>query len=409
MHVVVRFFRRRSDCDWMRSPADGHGRARWLLAGAFLWCLIGAGDLQAQTRADSAAVLLRAAEQLRVEGETGAARAVLELISRQYADTPAGLEAARMMALLRRTPEAERSGRTELLVFGTTYGAWLGVAAPLALDADSPEAYGVGLLLGAPLGFYAAKQYADAMGPTEGQTRALTFGGTWGTFQGFAMAAVLDLGQSTEIICEPDGSFCHETDDGGDVQAYVTAAVAGGLLGIGTGAFLARKPITAGTAATVSLGGMWGAWFGFGLAYLANQEGDALITSAMIGGNGALAALGAAAPRWQMSESRARLISVAGIAGGLAGAGLLLIVQPSGDRTEMLFPLTGSAAGLVLGTVWTRDRVARDGLDGGRGALINRSGGEWDLDVPDAALRLEHTAGGRTRTAAYVPLLRARF
>ncbi|MGH7449472.1 MAG: hypothetical protein ACREK1_06145, partial [Longimicrobiales bacterium] len=44
-----------------------------------------AGALRAQTRADSAAVLLNAAEQLRLRGEAGAARAVLELIARQYA------------------------------------------------------------------------------------------------------------------------------------------------------------------------------------------------------------------------------------------------------------------------------------------------------------------------------------
>ena len=393
-----------------RDGFHASSRARWLFAGAFLWCCLGAGDLQAQTRADSAAVLLRAAEQLRLDGETGAARAVLELIMRQYAGTPAASEVDRMMALLRRTPDAERSGRTELLVFGTTYGAWLGVAVPLALDATSAEAYGVGLLLGAPLGFYAARQYADAKMPTEGQARALTFGGSWGTLQGFALAEVLDLGQDQVVFCEPDGSGCFESSDGAEARAYVTAAVAGGLLGIGTGAFLARKPITAGTAAAVSLGAMWGAWFGFGAGFLADQEGDALITSAMVGGNAALVAVGVAAPRWQMSESRARLISVGGVAGGLAGAGLLLIVQPSGERTEMLFPLVGSAAGLVLGSVWTRERTTADGgMNAGRGALINRSGGKWALDVPAAALRLQSAERGQAQAAAYVPLLRARF
>lgn len=404
MHAIARSIRRPD-----RERSHALSRARWLVAGMSIWCCLGANDLQAQTRADSAAVLLRAAEQLRLEGETGAARAVLALITRQYAGTPAALEVDRMMTLLRRTPDAERSGRTELLVFGTTYGAWLGVAGPLALDAESAEAYGVGLLLGAPLGFYAAKRYADARRPTEGQTRALTFGGTWGTAQGFALAEVLDLGATGETFCEPDGSGCFEVSDGDDTQAYVTAAVAGGLLGIGTGAFLARKPITAGTAATVSLGGMWGAWFGFGLGFLADQDGDALITSALLGGNAALVGLGVAAPRWQMSESRARLISVAGVAGGLAGAGLLLIVQPSGDRTQMLFPLVGSAAGLVLGSRWTRDRDTAEGMNGGRGALINGNGGEWALGVPDASVRLQRTVHGAAGAAAYVPLLRARF
>lgn len=293
-----------------------------VLAAALLFCFMLGGsavEVRAQSRADSAAVLLRTAAQLRDDGETGAARAVLELIARHYAGTPAAAEVERMLALLRRTPDAERSGRTELLVFGTTYGAWLGVAVPLALDSDAAEAYGVGLLLGAPLGFYAAKQYADAKMPTEGQTRALTFGGTWGTFMGFALTEALDIGANVDLFCPAPGE-CYEDESGPDAPTYVTAAVLGGLAGIGTGAFLARKPITAGTAATVSLGTMWGAWFGFGVSYLADQEGDGLLTGAMIGGNGALAALGIVAPRWQMSESRARLISVGGIAGGLAGA-----------------------------------------------------------------------------------------
>lgn len=382
-----------------------------VLAAALLFCFMLGGsavEVRAQSRADSAAVLLRTAAQLRDDGETGAARAVLELIARHYAGTPAAAEVERMLALLRRTPDAERSGRTELLVFGTTYGAWLGVAVPLALDSDAAEAYGVGLLLGAPLGFYAAKQYADAKMPTEGQTRALTFGGTWGTFMGFALTEALDIGANVDLFCPAPGE-CYEDESGPDAPTYVTAAVLGGLAGIGTGAFLARKPITAGTAATVSLGTMWGAWFGFGVSYLADQEGDGLLTGAMIGGNGALAALGIVAPRWQMSESRARLISVGGIAGGLAGAGLLLIAQPDGDNTQMLFPLLGSAAGLTLGALWTRPPDVDDEDAGGRGALLNRSGGAWALDVPAAGLRLQGLEDGSVRPGMYVPLVRARF
>jgi hypothetical protein len=366
-----------------------------------------AADLSAQTRADSAAVLLNAAEALRVRGETGAARAVLDLIARQFAGTPAAAEVERMRATLRRTPDAERSGRTELLVFGAMYGAWLGVAVPLALEADSPEAYGVGLLLGAPLGFYAAKQYADAKMPTEGQTRALTFGGVWGTWQGVALAELLDLGRETLTIC-PEPGECFESETDAEASTYVAMSVAGGLLGIGTGAYLARKPITSGTAAAVTLGGMWGTWFGFGLSFLADQEGDELLLGTMIGGNAALVALGIVAPRWQMSESRARLISVGGVAGGLAGAGLLLIAQPDDENVAILMPLAGSAAGLALATNWTRDRAAAP-EDGGQGALINGSSGRWALDIPHASLRLRRAPQGELRPAAYVPILSARF
>ncbi|HEX6307372.1 MAG TPA: hypothetical protein VFZ69_04235 [Longimicrobiales bacterium] len=370
--------------------------------------LAGADEVRGQTRADSAAVLLDAAEQLRVRGEPAAARALLQLIAERFAGTPAAAEVGRMLAVLRRAPEAERSGRTELLVFSTGYGAWLGVALPLALDSESPEAYGIGLLLGAPAGFFAAKQYADAKMPSYGQARALTFGGVWGTYMGIAAAEVLDLGSDTQTFCPPPPEPCAEYETDAEASTYVAAGVAGGLLGIGTGAFLARKPITAGTAAAVTLGGMWGTWFGFGISYLADQREDELLAGTMIGGNAALLALGLIAPRWQMSESRARLISVAGLAGGLAGGGLLLIAQPDDDDTAILFPLVGSAAGLALGTYWTRERDVPD-ADGARGALINRNGDGWALDVPHTAVRLQRDARGMRRPAAYIPILRARF
>jgi fluoride ion exporter CrcB/FEX len=158
-----------------------------------------------------------------------------------------------------------------------------------------------------------------------------------------ALAELLDLGRETQTFC-PEPGVCFEEESDADASTYVAMSVAGGLLGIGTGAYLARKPITSGTAAAVTLGGMWGTWFGFGLSFLADQEGDELLLGTMMGGNAALVALGIVAPRWQMSESRARLISIGGVAGGLAGAGLLLIAQPDDENVAILMPLAGSAA-----------------------------------------------------------------
>src|SRR5690606_5243231 len=130
--------------------------------------------------------------------------------------------------------------------------------------------YGLGLLLGAPAGFLAARAYGNRTMPTDGQARALTFGGLWGTWQGFGWSEVLDLGQ--EEYCEPPefGGYCYDTGD--DTSTRTLAAVVGGLAGIGTGALLARKPIPAGTAAAVTLSGFWGTWFGWGAGYMADQE-----------------------------------------------------------------------------------------------------------------------------------------
>ncbi|MEX1181941.1 MAG: hypothetical protein WEF86_01810 [Gemmatimonadota bacterium] len=366
--------------------------------------------VHAQTRADTAAVLLQAAEQLTARGETGAARALLGLISDRYAGTPAAASVEDMLVALRQAPDPEQSGRTELLVAGTGYGAWLGVAVPLMLESESSSAYGVGLLLGAPAGFLAARRYADATRPTEGQARAITFGGTWGTYQGVAWTELLDIGQESQELCDIEGLNCttHETDP--EASTWVAAAVVGGLAGIGTGAWLARKPITPGTAAAVTLGGMWGTWFGFAVAHVAGLDGDDLLAGTLIGGNAALVAAGLLAPSWQLSENRARLISIGGVIGGLAGGGALLILQPDDDKVMVGVPALTSAAGLLIAAQRTRPRVedARPESAGPRGALLNIDRGKWAVDLPAPSLGVARGPAD-LQPALYLPLVKARF
>jgi hypothetical protein len=368
--------------------------------------MAGAGDVQGQTRADSAAVLLNAAEQLRVRGETGAARALLELIQQQYGDTPAAQQVARMRGLLQRTPDAERSGRIELLVFGTTYGAWLGIATPLMFDSDDPESFGVGLLLGAPIGFFAAKSYADTYSPTEGQTRALTFGGSWGTMQGFMLGSLTDFGVEEE--CTEFGCF----DSGDNSQELITSAVLGGLTGIATGAVIARKPISSGTAAAVSLSGLWGTWFGFAFGILTDQDeggdDDGLLATTMIGGNAALLATGLTTPYWEISENRARLISVGGLIGALAGAGVLLLLEAD-DESSIALPMATSAAGLIAAGYWTRTYDARPPEDNDdASAFLNVSRGRFKMGTPLPSLQLQRRSSGIV-PGVYVPVFNARF
>src|SRR5690606_25814729 len=134
-----------------------------------------------ETRADTAAVLLRVAEQLEAEGRTALAAALLQAVLERYGETPAAAEIARRRAAERTVAAAEvtGSGRGELMVWGTLYGLWLGAAIPAAAGADDPEAYGLGLLLGGPAGFLASRLYAGQE-LTEGQARAIPFRRTRG-------------------------------------------------------------------------------------------------------------------------------------------------------------------------------------------------------------------------------------
>jgi hypothetical protein len=390
-----------------------------LVIGIVATLLGSAAPAAAQTRADTAAVVLDVARRLETEGQREAARAVYRLLLREYAGTPAALQA---QALAARVPDGEAfsDGRTELLVSGTLFGLWLGVALPLIFDADEPEPFGIGLLLGGPAGFLLARGYTRNRTISDGQAGAITFGGAWGTWQGAGWSNVLRLGRDVQP-CPWDPSQECGYGDGG--QETVAAMVVGGLVGIGTGMYIARNPVRAGTATAASLGAMWGTYYGFagGVLMGLDDRERTMYTLALLGGNAALLGTAIVAERMQISRERARLISIAGVIGLLGGLGIDLLVQPEDTKVAVLIPTVGSVAGLALGAAWTADRDAAmvpggpngnanagSGLEGG--ALLNVNGGRFAMDMPAPYLMWtrEHEAG-RRRAAAGVNLLRVRW
>jgi hypothetical protein len=323
------------------------------------------------TPADSAAVIVGVATRLEAEGRIDLARQMLQLVRDRYANTPAAAEAIRLLDQMQRMRKDE-SGRTELLVFGTTYGAALGIALPVAANSESAEAFGLGLLLGAPAGFLASRAYARSRSLSEGQASAIISGALWGAWQAFGWREVSGIGDGEECF-QIDPSLpveCFPTDPDADVMAQTM--IAGSVVGLGVGAMLSKKNISQGTAATVNFGALWGTWFGTALAILFSQDDSehGVLTAALLGGNGGLLTGAINNRNWQLSESRARLISIAGVAGLLAGFGVLLIAQPSDlDNTAVILPLGGSIVGLALGATWTRNMPREAMLDSGASRL----------------------------------------
>ncbi len=359
------------------------------------------------TRADSAAVLLTAAAAFEAQGKWEVAEALYQFISERFGDTPSGAEAWRILNL----PPGERvtrSGRVELQVWSSLYGLWLGVAAPAAFGAEDPAPFGIGLLLGGPGGFLAGRSLARSRSLSEGQVRAITFGSLWGTWQGLGWAEVADWG--VEEVCELD--YCYEEDE--NSQEIFTAMIVGGLAGIATGALLGRKPIPSGVATTVSLGALWGTWFGLAGSVLAGLEGDDLLAGTLLGGDALLLATALMAPGWNLSRSRARLISIAGVIGGLGGAGLDLLIQPDDEKVAVGIPLATSVAGLVLGARMTRDydRPARSVPGGMESGLLNLNGRDLSLGIPTpfpTALPSRGPGAQAWRPALAVTLMHAEF
>jgi hypothetical protein len=217
----------------------------------------------------------------------------------------------------------------------------------------------------------------------------------------------------TDQSCIPGGP-CEDVEIEDSFEERFSAMVVGGLTGILAGVIISRKPISAGLATTVNFGSLWGSWYGVGIAVLGDLEGDDAWAAALIGGNVGLFTTAMLAPGWQLTRNRARLISIAGVVGGLGGAGLDLLIQPDNDKALIAIPLVTSTIGLAVGAATTRNSDAdRDGEDGdGGAALLNIDRGRVALDVPQPLPMMLPFDGERGRSwqpALGFTLLSARF
>ena len=374
--------------------------------------LVGAPSLKAQapSPADSANVLLGAAESFESDGRLDVAQALYRFIAEHFDTTPGAILARTRFAALDRLG-TERSGSVELRIWASTYGAWLGVAVPGWFGADGPEPYGAGLLVGGPAGYFGGKALAEALNLTEGQARAVTIGGTWGTWQGFGWAEVLELGGQGSCL----GCFGGGPSD----EARFGAMVIGGLTGIAAGALLSRRTISPGVASTANYGALWGTWFGVATSILMGfDEDDQPLTGALIGGNAGLLTTALLAPGWNISRNRSRLVSIAGVIGGLGGLGLDLLLEPDDDKTLVAIPFGASLLGLAIGVVTTRGSDTDPGpadntLSSLSGALFKLDEGRFGLGFPTPMpnlVRIDLPGGGTAlEPAASFTLFAARF
>lgn len=364
---------------------------------------------QAISRADSAAVLLAAANRFEQAGRTDVAAALFREILSRYGDTAAA-DAARVRLASGMDTGTPGAGRAELVVWTTLYGLWLGLATPGALGAEDPEPVGLGLLLGGPAGLFSGLSIAKRRGLTEGQARAITFGGTWGTWQGFGWAEVLDFGEGLEC----DGDLC--TSDSSEER--FTAMIAGGLTGIVVGGILSKKAISPGVATSVNFGALWGTWFGLAGSILADvDETDNALSIVLLSGNAGLLTTAILAPRWNVSRPRARIVSISGVLGGLIGAGIDLLAQPNDEKVAVAIPLATSIGGLILGARATRNYDRPDLLPAGRdggdfGAMLRLEDGRWSMGTPmpmPTWLPIERDGRRTIEPAARVDWIRLRF
>lgn len=377
-----------------------------------LLALVGAATLSAArsataqpTRPDSAAVLLAAAEDFANRGADDMAEALYRHILERFPGTAAA-ESARTRLEDVSSRESPAGGEVELKMWSTIYGLYNGGALiPTALGSTRSEAVGVGLLLGGPAGFLAGLKLTQSRPYSAGQARAITWGATWGTFQGFQWADLLDVGEDR---------YGSPSD-----EAIATSMIIGGAVGLAGGAIAARRDITPGAATSAMMGSLWGTWFGVASSIIMDLDGDRAVAAMMLAGNAGLIGGALAGSRVPLSRGRTRLISVGGLIGTFAGVGGVLIGQADSEKVMVGIPLVTGIAGLALGAAATRDRDWPDTSEDAEaaaplpapGSLLNWSEGKWALSTPLPTPVLEPTPrnDGREGLVWRVPLLKVRF
>jgi hypothetical protein len=228
----------------------------------------------------------------------------------------------------------DQSGRTDILIFSGYYGLWLGVATPIFFEADSPQAYAAGLLLGAPLSLLLTHNASKEANVSDGRATMISLGGHLGTWQGIGWAAIADL----------DGS------------KVIGIGELGGLAGIAAATILTNKiDFSTGHAGLTSSGLQWGAWFGLVFAILVDHEEDDVLRDMLIGSDLSIFGTALATKDVQMSKARVRLINLAGVIGTVLGFGIDLLVEVDDASAAFAIAGLGSVAGLVAGTQMTRN------------------------------------------------------
>ncbi|MDZ4674488.1 MAG: hypothetical protein SGI84_08540 [Gemmatimonadota bacterium] len=351
------------------------------------------------TRADSAATLLRAARVLEARGELRLARELLRVLAERFPETATAAEGRRFTDQLGEEESLVGFNRGGFIAYHTAFGAWLGVVIPAALDSDASEAYGAGLLIGAPLGFFGSRALAEKRNLSSGQAALLQFGSTWGTWQAVGWQDLLNIG--VEEYCELD--FCYETSSS---TAGWTAALVGGVAGFGAGLLASRINLTQGQASVVTQSAIWGTWYGAAIFALISDTSNDALGGALLGGNLALLAAIPAARGWRPTAAKVRTITAAGLGGGLAGLGVVLLTSTESEDGVIGIIAAGTTIGLIGGAALVRDRLGP--VEGAAGsALLNYRSG-WTLGTPlpiPAAILTPDGSRRHTVPGVRIPLL----
>ncbi len=305
---------------------------------------------------DTAGVALGLARGFQASGQDEQAIALLQVIIERYPHTPAAQEAEELLASYRKIRTVGR-GETQFIVWNTLFATWLGLAIPIAVGADEASTFGATLLLAPPAGFFLSRAYTKARPISLGQSGAYLWATVWASWQALGWRAVLEIGNHEDCY---DYGFGLECVSRPPENAEVKALLVGGVIGIGSGLILANQNIAAGDATLATHASLWGTFYGLAIGGMADLSDDDLLTAALVAGNLGLIAAIPGGRAWKPARGQIWVVSAAGIAGGVAGVGIDLLVQPEATDVAIGIPTLSATLGLVLGSVLTKNTKWRD-------------------------------------------------
>ena len=290
--------------------------------------------------------LYETAFRLIVEGDYGEAYDRLnEVIDRypgtvyaQFAeDRKQRLEQLNLPSIRRK--KIGQSGRVGTVVFSTLYSTWLGIGTARLIDeTDNAKSIAAGMMIGAPMGLLASLSATRNAKLTRGQSALISFGGTWGTWQGLGWAILID------------------EDD--DEKSLIKGAMIGGLSSMLVTSVLTRKiDLNLGDMAIINYGALWGTWLSLCAGQVAGVEGgDELLAWTLIGGNLGMAAMASLSSKIDITPARAHWINLGGVFGTTVASGMVTIIAEDDISAEAAFAtlMVGGIAGLITGIYNTR-------------------------------------------------------
>ena len=311
-----------------------------------LVCALYSQPSAASAESSEAGQLYETAFRLIVEGDYGEAYDRLNEVINRYPDSVYArfaenrkqrLEQLNLPSIRRK--KIDQSGRVGTVVFSTLYSTWLGFGTARLIDeTDNAKTIAGGLMIGAPMGLLVSLSATRNAKLTRGQSSLISFGGTWGTWQGLGW---------TILVAEDD-----------DEKSLIRGAMIGGLSGILATSVLTRKiDPSLGDMGIINYGALWSTWLSMCSGKMVGlDDGNELLAWTLIGGNLGMTAMALLSPKIDIAPARAHWINLGGVIGTTVASGILAIIAESNISEEGAFAtlMVGGIVGLITGIYNTR-------------------------------------------------------